>query len=62
MTASGTDHGLRIDVQAVHERLDGNAFLFEDPDSYAAGVDDALQAITEQLDGRGPDRQIILDR
>lgn len=62
MTASDTDHDLGIDVQAVHEGLDGNAFLFEDPDAYAAGVDNALQVITEQLHGCGPDRQIILDR
>lgn len=34
---------MRLDE--MREQLIANAYLFEDPDAYAAGVDDALEAL-----------------
>lgn len=38
-----------LDLVSVRERLAENAFLFEHPDDYAAGVADALDIVREQL-------------
>lgn len=39
----------RLDLVSVRERLSENAFLFEHPEDYAAGVADALEVVREEL-------------
>lgn len=39
----------RLDLVSLRERLAENAFLFEHPDDYAAGVADALDIVREEL-------------
>lgn len=62
MTGADTGRDQHIDPQAVRDRLADNAFLFEDPDAYTAGVDDALQLVIDQLGEVEPDRLIVLDQ
>lgn len=43
---------------ALRHSLADRAFLFDDPDAYLAGVDAALQALTQsESDRRAPDEQ-----
>lgn len=43
-------HGDRhLDLVSLRERLAENAFLFEHPEDYAAGVADALEVVREEL-------------
>lgn len=39
----------RLDLVSLRERLSENAFLFEHPEDYAAGVADALEVVREEL-------------
>lgn len=41
----------QLDLVSLRERLAENAFLFEHPDDYAAGVEDALEVVREELVG-----------
>ncbi len=38
-----------LDLVSLRERLSENAFLFEHPEDYAAGVADALEVVREEL-------------
>lgn len=44
--------GRHLDLVSLRERLSENAFLFEHPDDYAAGVADALDVVREELEGK----------
>lgn len=49
MTSDHAAVDRRIDLVALRERLEDNAFLFEDPDTYNAGVADALEVVSREL-------------
>lgn len=54
------DH--RIDLVSLRERLAENAFLFEHPDDYAAGVADALDVVREELvDGEDEEGPVLVE-
>jgi hypothetical protein len=38
-------------IEAAATQLRGRAFLYDDPDAYAAGVRDALSELDDRLDG-----------
>ncbi|HEX2026990.1 MAG TPA: hypothetical protein VHF25_03220 [Nitriliruptorales bacterium] len=40
-----------IDLVSLREQLQENAFLFEQPQAYSSGVDDALRAVEGVLNG-----------
>lgn len=42
----------RTAIQAAEAQLRGRAFLYDDPDAYAAGVRDALSELNARLDAR----------
>lgn len=39
------------DAPSLRERLEDNAFLFDEPDAYRAGVRDTLRAVARRLSG-----------
>lgn len=47
----------RIEVERLRRRLLRQAQLFDDPGTYAAGVDDAIDAVIE-LDGDDRDERL----
>lgn len=62
MTVADAGRDIHIDPQAVRDRLADDALLFEDPDAYTAGVDDAVQLVIDQLGDGELDRFIVVDR
>lgn len=42
-----------MDWVELYRRLSANAFLFEDPSAYAAGIADALDAVRRILEWEG---------
>lgn len=45
----------RVDLDRVRSRLRRDARLFDQPEVYVAGVEDAVAAIVALADGYGPD-------
>lgn len=39
-----------MDVAELHDRLAERAFLYDDPDAYMAGVDEALEILLASLE------------
>lgn len=50
-----------LDLVSLRERLSENAFLFEHPEDYAAGVADALEVVREQLVSEAEDERVTVD-
>lgn len=44
------DGGGTVDVETLRLELLRRAFLFDDPETYAAGVEDAIGAVSEELE------------
>lgn len=45
----GDGHGTRRHLDEVEQRLVDRGFLHEEPSSYAEGVHDALEAVTQEF-------------
>lgn len=51
-----------LDLVSLRERLSENAFLFEHPEAYAAGVADALEQVSEVLtDAEAEEEPLTVD-